>query len=298
MISVVAASYNHRQYIERCLGSIAAQDVDDIELVWIDDHSADGSFEVLTRLLDSRRYRGRFARVIARRNGANRGAHYTLNLGCRLATRPMLSLVNTDDYYHPARLSTMLRSYDGQDHWFAFSNVVAVDDLEVPLPIDPAGSAVMFDPDRLIEATGSVSDALLMRQIAASTGNFMLTRSLFDALGGFSSLRYCHDWMLALNACWFCEPVLVRERLYFYRLHATNSFRALSGSAQADTDTARRSLLRRIMLGIPPNPGLPSPQRDPAGFWSAMERAGLGDMAHSVLFPYSVSTHMLDLPAS
>ncbi len=294
MISVIAASYNHRKYIERCLTSIMAQDVDELELIWIDDHSSDGTFKEVQRILEIRHFRNRFSRIVLRQNTVNRGAHYTLNLGCRVASNPVLSLINTDDYYHPARLATMSSRYAGERYWLAFSNVLAVDEWEVPLPVDRVGQAVMFDADRLVAFAGSVSAALLTRQIASSTGNIMLTRALFDALGGFANLRYCHDWMLMLNACWFCEPCFVPERLYYYRLHASNSFRALSSVADSDPQTVRRAFLQRLFLNAPLNETLISPQRDPVRFWDGMAATGLTEMARSVLMPYAANTRMLD----
>ena len=298
MLSIVAASYNHRPYIERCLNSMMIQDVDELELIWIDDNSPDGTFDEVRRMMDSRHRSRRFSRVVLRQNRVNRGAHYSLNLGCRLSTGPIISLMNTDDYYHQARLGTMLKRYGGETHWIAFSNVTAVDNFETALPADPVGQSVMFDANRLVEQTGGVSAALLTRQIASSTGNVILTRALFDALGGFSDLRYCHDWMLMLNACWFCEPHFVPDRLYYYRLHATNSFRGLSHVAQSDSVEARRSFLQRLFLQAPENPNLLCPQREPVRFWSVMEAAGLADMARAVLLPYAANSRMLDLPAN
>ncbi len=47
-ISVIVPSYNHAQYIEACLDSILFRDHDNIELIIVNDCSADESRQVIT----------------------------------------------------------------------------------------------------------------------------------------------------------------------------------------------------------------------------------------------------------
>ena len=50
-----------------------------------------------------------------------------------------------------------------------------------------------------------------------------MSRQLFRDIGGFRSHRYNHDWDFCLRALKAAEPVFVREPLYFYRLHGSNT---------------------------------------------------------------------------
>ncbi len=50
MVSIVIASYNHIDYIEHTLKSLAKQSYSNIEIIVIDDGSTDGSIEFLNRL--------------------------------------------------------------------------------------------------------------------------------------------------------------------------------------------------------------------------------------------------------
>ena len=184
--------------------------------------------------------------------------------------------------------------YNAADYWFCFTNVLPVDARGAPLVTDPTGERVAFDAERLIDRFGSVSAALLHRQIGSTTGNFVVTRKLFEEIGGFQDLKYCHDWMFALQAVLFCEPVFLRERLYNYRLHPKNSFRSLKDLAERETSIVLTAFFLQIALRRPVNPVAPCPRRQPAAFWSLVQRTETKNFADKVFFPYPRDSRLLD----
>ena len=50
LLSVCCLSYNHAQFIEKCIKSIWNQDYDNIEILALDDGSTDDSINVLNSL--------------------------------------------------------------------------------------------------------------------------------------------------------------------------------------------------------------------------------------------------------
>lgn len=48
-VSIVVPVYNKEKYIERCIESIIHQSYYDIEVIFIDDGSADRSFEIISQ---------------------------------------------------------------------------------------------------------------------------------------------------------------------------------------------------------------------------------------------------------
>jgi hypothetical protein len=82
----------------------------------------------------------------------------------------------------------------------------------------------------------ALSFSFLQKQIALSTGNFLFERGLFQMVGGFLDLKYCHDWDFVLQSTRFAEPVYVDAPLYKYRVHGLNSFLALDEVAGAETE--------------------------------------------------------------
>ena len=67
----------------------------------------------------------------------------------------------------------------------------------------------------------------------------MLTKRLWQTLGGFRDYRYNHDWDFCLRATLDCEPVLVPHALYEYRIHGRNTI--------TEADSAARNEQQRVM---------------------------------------------------
>jgi glycosyltransferase involved in cell wall biosynthesis len=51
LASVVIACYKHEAYIEECLETVYRQTFSDVELIVVDDHSPDKSFEIAQRVI-------------------------------------------------------------------------------------------------------------------------------------------------------------------------------------------------------------------------------------------------------
>lgn len=292
-VTVAVASYNHAEFVEAALASVAAQDVA-VELVWIDDCSTDGSFEVARKALDEPSLRKRFTSATLMRNRRNRGAHYTLNLAARLGRGRLIAFLNSDDVYRPGRIRRLTEAYSGDESWIAFTACEPIDaDGRVSFT-EPLAYVAAYDAAYLVGSLGSVSTALLAKQIAISTGNLIVTRRLFDTLGGFRPLRYCHDWDFILRSALQTEPVFLRDRLYGYRLHAANSFRDLADVGEHEAQRVLETVFAAVARREPRNPLFPSFRKAPASFWATVSAAGCADAAAKTLFPYPRDTRHLD----
>lgn len=294
-ITVAVASYNHERYAAEALDSVASQAHADIELIWIDDHSKDETFEIIERTLRSRAMSKRFSRVFLHRNAINRGAHYTLNLAARLGTGELISFLNSDDTYMPARLRRFAETYRGEDHWIGFSGVLAIGPEGTTVTDDYTAQEMMITFPEILERFETVSKALLYRNVVSSTGNIVISRKLFDRLGGFQNLAFCHDWLLALCACLYCEPAYLPETLYAYRLHTTNSFRSLGHVAEHETSEVLRTFFREVALNRPTNQLLATFRNRPVEFYAFLDQVGLADTFQRVLHPYAEHSRMIDL---
>src|SRR3972149_549215 len=98
-ISVIILSYNHAAYIGHAVESVFAQSNTNFELIVVDDGSTDNSLEVLTGFSDPR------LKVLTQ---SNQGTHATINRGLHEATGKYLAILNSDDLYHPDRLTKIL----------------------------------------------------------------------------------------------------------------------------------------------------------------------------------------------
>ena len=120
----------------------------------------------------------------------------------------------------------------------------------------------------------SVGFGLLRKNLAVSTGNMVFTKDLYNIVGGFLPLKYCHDWDFVLQSLFYCEPVVVLKPLYKYRLHSQNSFKGLAHLAEVETEVVLRRFFRRVVNAEPINSFCPSPTNWPGYFEQFVSRMG------------------------
>lgn len=102
-ISVIVPVYNVENYLEKCIDSICAQSLRDIEIICVDDGSVDNSGEIL----DKAASKDRRVKVIHKKN-AGYGA--AMNVGLDLATGEYIGIVESDDYIRPEMFETLYKA--------------------------------------------------------------------------------------------------------------------------------------------------------------------------------------------
>lgn len=99
-LAVILVSYNSRNVLGPCLNSLLRQDVDDVDIVVVDNHSGDGTPDWLQR-----HYPG--VTVIAAQTNLGYGA--AANLGLRQTTAGVALVANPDTVFTAESLQTLLR---------------------------------------------------------------------------------------------------------------------------------------------------------------------------------------------
>lgn len=110
-ISVIIPVFNVECFLERCIDSILAQTLNDIEIICIDDCSTDNSFEIISK------YAGQDSRLRVYQNKKNIGQGLTRNRGIDLANGEYIAFVDSDDWiesdmYESMYAVTYLKKYD------------------------------------------------------------------------------------------------------------------------------------------------------------------------------------------
>lgn len=95
-VSVIIPVYNVEQYIERCARSLFEQTLDDIEYLFIDDCTPDGSIEVLKQVL--KEYPQRKLQVTIHRMSQNSGQAKVREWGTLMAKGDYIIHCDSDDY--------------------------------------------------------------------------------------------------------------------------------------------------------------------------------------------------------
>jgi glycosyltransferase involved in cell wall biosynthesis len=91
-ISIIVPVYNTERYLERCLHSLLAQTISDIEIIVINDGSQDGSQDVIDR------YASSYSDKIRAFRQENRGQGTARNLGLDYACGEYIGFADSDDW--------------------------------------------------------------------------------------------------------------------------------------------------------------------------------------------------------
>jgi glycosyltransferase involved in cell wall biosynthesis len=282
LVSVVVPFYNPGAYFEQCLRSVLQQAPVPVELIAVDDGSTDGSLELAQSLFRSPEFQDPLeGRVRLLANNENCGAFETINRGLALVSGDFINILNHDDLFSPGRLPrliALLPSLKGSDLLWGFSRVKVIDGTGAPVSRSSVEGSYFESIQDAVQCFPTVGFSLLAHNSSISTGNILASRGLFDLLGGFAPLHYCHDWDFVLRALLHAEPVYLTDTGYEYRLHQTNTFRRLSSSVRdAEAAAVQRGYLRAVATGNFKNLLAPGPATWPGVFESAIEMFGMKD---------------------
>jgi len=230
-IAVVVPCYNHSAFVERSLRSVFTQTYRELELIVIDDGSADATAAVARRVLEDCPFPSRF---LAR---ANRGAPATINEGVGQSDAAYINVLNSDDEFTPDRLSVLVEAIASRGLAWGFAAVDVVDiDGRPADPLRELRALTLLVRQGSIELEETVGFSLITHNTAVSTGNLFFSRPLFDAIGGFRDFRCNHDWDFCLRALPHAEPLFVPQTGYRYRLHSGNTIVSAGADARAEAN--------------------------------------------------------------
>lgn len=92
-VSVIVPNYNNELYLEKCLASLASQTLDAIEIIVVDDGSADASLNIVNACAA----RDPRIRLVALER--NVGVHRARKAGVTVASGEYIMFLDSDDYY-------------------------------------------------------------------------------------------------------------------------------------------------------------------------------------------------------
>jgi glycosyltransferase involved in cell wall biosynthesis len=216
-IAVVVPLYNHERYISTALRSVLAQTAAAREIILIDDGSSDNGLaiahEVLRDVADCRV-----------RTQPNAGAHATINRAFALAEAPFVAVLNSDDAFVPDKLAwcqDILATRPDTD--LIAGRVTLIGERGEALA-HGAPAAWLARAHEFADRSGLDQLALLHENHVATTSNMVIARALWQRIGGFAALRYCHDLDFLMRAYDHGHVMLDRARVHVqYRVHAANT---------------------------------------------------------------------------
>lgn len=197
-ISVITCTWNSEPYLADSIASVLSQDYPNIEYIFIDGGSTDGT-------LDRIRAINRPCKLVT---GIGGGISRAMNEGIRVATGDIIAHLHSDDYYlHPQVLSRVASELEHTDRQWLVGGMVK----------DKNGSLV---PETRNALAFSFSRLLGGKYLVPHPATFV-SRALFEKVGLFDEgLRYAMDWDLWLRIGSVGQvPAEMAEPLTAFRAH-------------------------------------------------------------------------------
>jgi len=180
-VSVVIPAYEDADVLPRAIDSVLAQTLQSIELVVVDDGSAEDLGPVVRAYDDDR--------VAFVRHEENRGASAARNTGIDHASGRYVSFLDADDEWHPEKAERQVASLETRsDDWVAaYCGVETVfSGRSAPL-VSALASAISRRP-RTTGAEGGeelIADVLADRLHTSAGSTLLVRRDVAEAVGGF-----------------------------------------------------------------------------------------------------------------
>lgn len=224
-VSILLPNLNQRPFLEERLRTILAQTLGDWELIVVDNHSDDGSWEFFQEW--SRRD-GR----IRIQQAPRRGMYDNWNNCLRLARGEYVTIATSDDTMEPDFLERMTRALDeNPDCDIAHCKLRIIDEQGQACPLlnwDRLFSTRYFGPwiDRP-HIRRAPHDGVLhcgVRTVYTSITQLLLRRRLFDRVGLFSTrFGSAADFEWEMRASLLASTVHVPRTLATWRVHGRQS---------------------------------------------------------------------------
>lgn len=222
LVSVVVPAFNHQEYIEHCLDSIAESSYAPLEILVIDDGSTDDTYARAREWAETNR--NRVSRVTVCRQ-ENQGVTRTLNALVSRARGEYVAVLGSDDALEPEGIAMRVSALEGHPEWLAvFGDCSIIDGAgrqraaSALESMHNAHLVALMNPRRiareLILRWSVPGPAMLARRSVYSRGSGV---GLYDEDSQVED-RDFYLRLLSIEALGF-----VNERVARYRLHGDNS---------------------------------------------------------------------------
>jgi len=215
-ISVIITSYNQKEFISEAIESVIAQTLRPYEILVADDHSIDGSIELINRY--AARYPGWIKALIQPRNvGVAKNRNYALSM----VKGDLVTLLDGDDRFLPRKLELEYATHRAHpDAKVVHSNIYYT---------DQAGRRTRLWADGEAPPDGYVFSQVLARRYprGMTFRNELVETRCIRELGGYDeTLPRYGDWDLLIRLTNRFKTAYCPEPLTEYRLHSRTLSRA------------------------------------------------------------------------
>ena len=224
-ISIITCTWNSQAYLSESIASVLAQDRPEIEYIFVDGGSTDGTLEMIHAI----------PRKVTLIENIRGGISRAMNAGIEAATGDVIAHLHSDDYYaHPKVLSNVARALERDNAAWLFGRCLT--DIDGNLLTE--GYAVpSYGYRRLLKGNFIPHPATFVR------------RSLFAQAGNFDErIKYAMDYDLWLRLGKLAPPVQLDGHLAVFRAHSASLSTANKMASFEDDYAVRMKYVNRTVL--------------------------------------------------
>jgi len=230
LVTVIVPIFNQARFIVETISSLVHQSYKNLQIVVVDDGSADKGAEIVLN---------KFAGKVELIRQKNLGPSASINAGLGMAKGSFIALNGGDDVSLPTRIAMQLEVMLATRHDIVFSK---------PLLIDGEGQSVRDKefPVFFKERKGSIFRNLLLEGNFLCASSAMMRREVFEKIGFFNTaliqLQDYDYWLRAAAAGMSLEEL--EPRIIKYRRHEGN----LSGHDSGFASAAEKLIVIKSLL--------------------------------------------------
>lgn len=215
-ISAILLCFNQEKYIREALFSLLQQEIPpDVELdvVVADDHSTDGSWEIITKEVETYRKNGGSLPIVLNQNKTNLGCCGNLYQAVQLCHGDYIVKFDGDDISFKERISVFKQTYDKYPGALQYSYKY----------VNMAEDGTVKPSE---EAKQNRLETISVKQYDSKTpsadwsfafgGVSVFSRALFDSFRDFSMVKVCDDTVLSIRARLLHGKVVDSSRVVVY----------------------------------------------------------------------------------
>lgn len=231
-VSVIIPVYNAEKYMEKCCRSLFGQTLDDLEFLFIDDHTPDNSIAVMRSVLEEYPHRKPQVKVI--RHTANKGSSCVRNTGLEASGGDYIIHCDSDDWVDPTMYEKMYAKAlkKGADVVWCDFNLYYSDHCDVRKQDFPENGPACIR-------------AMLSGFMHGATWNKLVKRELFSAhdIRFPDGLNIFEDFVVSCQIFYFANTVAyLPEPLYFYNKSNQSSLLTAKEKKISNTYQAIRNI--------------------------------------------------------
>lgn len=201
-ISILVTSFNSEHYLSDSIKSIINSNFKDYEIIIVDDHSTDKSYEVAVD------FSNKYSNIKVYKNEKNIGDYPNRNKAASYASGKYLKYLDSDDLIYPFSLDIFYKSLEENPSCaLAFtSKHVQIDNAPYPIIHSPNDSF----------RTHFLYGGLFY----AGPGGMLIRKEIFDKLGGFGTKRHISDTEFLMQVALDHDVLEVNPGLIWWRIHS------------------------------------------------------------------------------